>query len=276
MTFSVVARDKKTGQLWVAVQTHWFGVGNNVPWLEAGVWAIATQAQTNMDYGKKWLELLKAWRLPQDVFEEISWADESKENRQVAIIDAQGSIYAHTWKDCVKYADYLVWDCFVVQGNILSNENVLPAMKKAYEDYIDIDFAVRLMYTLHAGQDAGWELRGQQSAALRIVPWEKDRYDAINLRVDNDENPLDKMWGQLDICRAYNYLMKAEDAWDIWDIKKSLELFQKVFQIMPDSEEALFWKAFMLLNNWKSLEAEQIFNQFSPDSKWKELRTRLQ
>lgn len=275
MTYSVVARDKATWQLWVAVQTHWFWVGNNVPWLEAGVWAIATQAQTNMDYGKKWIQLLEQWFSPEEAFRKIAENDDAVESRQVAMIDVSWNIFTHTWKNCVTHAGYLIWDNFIVQWNILTNVDVLSAMKQAYEENIDRDFAIRLMETLHAWQDAGGELRWQQSAALRIVSWKKDEYDIINLRIDNDLKPLEKMWGQLDICRAYNALMQAEEAWDTWNIKKSLELFDTVFQIIPDSEEALFWKAFTLKNNGKIEEAEKIFESFPKDSKWWELRNRL-
>jgi len=275
MTYSVVARDKKTGQLWVAVQTHWFGVGNNVPWLEAGIWAVATQAQTNMDYGKYWLKLMQEWKTPQEAFDEIASSDESLHMRQVAMMDNEWKIVAHTWDGCVKYADYIIWDNFILQWNLLTNDSVLPAMKKAYEANIDNDFSVRLMLTLHAWQDAGWELRGQQSAALRIVPPEKNAYDIINLRIDNDENPLDKMWGQLDVAVAYRTLMQAEEEGDLWNIEKSLDLFDKFFRIMGKSEEALFWKAFMLHNNWRMQEAENIFKEFPENSKWQELKNRI-
>lgn len=275
MTYSVVARDTKTGRLWIAVQTHWFGVGNNVPWLESWVWAIATQAQTNMDYGKKWLELLKDWLSPEDVFKKIAESDNAIESRQVAIIDTQGNIFAHTGKQCVDVSGYLIWDNFVVQWNILTNKNVLPAMKKAYEENMERDFAIRLMETLHAWQDAGGELRWQQSAALRIVSWEKNAYDIINLRIDNDPEPLKKMWWQLDMSVAYKALMQAEEEWEAWNIEMSLKLFDKFSHIMGDTEEGLFWKAFMLMNNWRLKEAEQIFKQFPENSQWQELRKRI-
>lgn len=276
MTYSVIARDKKTGQLWIAVQTHWFGVGYRVPWLMAWVGAIATQAQTNMDYGKKWLELLNSGKSIEESFQEISKDDEALDMRQVAVIDVEGNTFAHTGKWCVEHAWYLIGDNFIVQGNILTNDTVLPAMKQTYEENIDGDFAVRLMKTLHAGQDAGGELRGQQSAALRIVSGEKDTYDIMNLRIDNDPSPLAKMSWQLDICRAYDTLMDAEEEGDTWNFNTSLELFEKVFCIIPESEEALFWKAFMLKNNGKIEEAEKIFSSFPKDSKWHELRNRLQ
>ena len=276
MTYSVVARDKKTGQLWVAVQTHWFWVGNNVPWLEAWVWAIATQAQLHMLYGKKGLELLKQWKLPEEIIQEIWKDDEGFDLRQVAIIDNHWNIVAHTWKDCVKHAGYLIGDGFIVQGNILTNENILPAMKKAYEQNIESDFAERLYLCVKAGEEAWWELRWVQSAALRIVSGERDEYDAINLRIDDHKAPLTELKRQINLQKAYNFLNEAELEWEIWDMQKSLELFEKSWEIMPDNLEVPFWKAFMLQNRWKTEEAEELFSQFASNPKWNELRNRLQ
>ena len=276
MTYSVVARDKKTWQLWVAVQTHWFGVWNNVPWLESGVGAIATQAQTNMDYGKKWLKLLKQGETPEETFRKIAKGDDALKVRQVAMLDNNGNTFAHTGEGCLKYADYYVWDNFIVQGNILTNQNVIPAMKKAYEKNIDIDFAERLYLCLKAGEEAWWELRGVQSAALRIVPWKADTYDVIDLRIDDHEIPLIELKRQLDLQKAYNILIQAEEAGFTWTYEESLDLFSQAFAIIPNNEEFLFWKAFMLQNNWKQEEAEEIFSQFAENSKWQEMKKRLQ
>jgi len=275
MTYSVVARDKKTWQLWVAVQTHWFGVGNNVPWLEAWVWAVATQAQTNMDYGKKWLQLMQSWKSVQEAFDEISKNDQALNMRQIAMMDIEWNICTHTWSWCVKYADYIQWDNFIVQGNLLTNDKVLSAMKKAYEDNIENDFAQRLYLCIKAWEEAGWELRWVQSAALRIVPWDRDEYDIVNLRIDDHISPLQEIYRQLEIQRAYNILTLAEEEWEVWSVEKSLELFSESLEIIPDSEEILFWKAFMFQNNGKQEEAEEIFQTFSEDSKWNKLRNRI-
>lgn len=275
MTYSVVARDIKTWHLGVAVQTHWFWVGNNVPWLEAWVWAIATQAQTNMDYGKKWLKLLWDGKSPSEVLKEISHSDTAFESRQVAMIDSIGNMIAHTGKDCIKYAWYLIWESFIVQGNILTNDRVLPAMKSAYEENIDTDFAERLYLCIKAWEEAWWELRWVQSAALRIVPWERDSYDIINLRIDDHTQPLSELKRQLDIQKAYNLLNDAEEEWITWDIGLSLKLFTQALTILPESEEILFWKAYMLKNKGRTEEAEEIFKKFWDNSKWGELRKRI-
>lgn len=275
MTYSILARDKKTGQLWVAVQTHWFGVGNNVPWLEAGVWAVATQAQTNMDYWKIGLQLMKSGKSIQEVFDVISQDDDALHVRQVAMIDAQGNVFAHTWGWCLKYADYIIWDDFIVQGNILTNQNVIPAMQKAYQENIEIDFAERLYLCIKAWEEAWWELRWVQSAALRIVPGVQNEYDIIDLRVDDHEKPLEELKRQLDIQKAYNFLIQAEEAGFTWTIQESLQLFDKAFQIDSQNEEFMFWKAFMFQNNGKVEEAEEIFQKFPKDSKWQEMRKRI-
>ncbi len=275
MTYSIVARDKKTGQLWVAVQTHWFGVGNNVPWLEAGVWAVATQAQTNMDYWKIGLQLMKSGKSIQEVFDIISQDDDALHVRQVAMIDAQGNVFAHTWEWCLKYADYIIWDDFIVQGNTLTNENVVPAMKEAYEKNIHKDFAERLYLCIQAWEDAWWELRWVQSAALRIVSSVQDEHDIMNLRIDDHLEPLQELKRQLNIQKAYNLVIQAEEAGFTGTIEESLQLFDKAFQIDPDNEEFMFWEAFMFQHNGKREEAEEIFKRFPKNSKWSELRKRI-
>lgn len=276
MTYSIVARDKKTGQLGVAVQTHWFGVGNNVPWLEAWVGAIATQAQTNMDYGKKWLKLLEGWKTPEEVIQEIWNTDKAFESRQVAIIDVIWNIAVHTWKDCIKYAGYLIGEDYIVQGNILSNESILLAMQQSYEKNKDVDFPERLYLSIKAAEEAGGELRWVQSTALRIVSREKDTYDIMNLRIDDHKEPLIELKRQLDIQKAYNFLNEAEEEWSIWDIEVSLKLFSQALDIIPESKEFLFWKAFMLKNRGRLKESEEIFHQnFWEDSTWIELKKRI-
>ncbi len=275
MTYSVVARDKKTGQLGIAVQTHWFGVGNNVPWLESGVWAVATQAQTNMDYGKKWLELMQSGKSVKLAFDEIATSDEALDVRQVAMMDNEWSIVTHTWSWCLNYASYLQWDGFIVQGNILTNEDVVPAMKESYEKNIDKDFAERLYLCIKAWEEAWWELRWVQSAALRIVPWIKGSYDIMNLRVDDHTTPLSELKRQLDLQKAYNLLIQAEEAGFTGTYEESLDLFSRAFEILPDNEEFFFWKAFMLQNHWKKKQSEEIFNTILKDEKWKELKKRI-
>lgn len=275
MTYSVVARDKKTWQLWVAVQTHWFGVGNNVPWLEAGVWAVATQAQTNMDYGKKWLKLMGSWKSVEEAFDEISRNDEALDVRQVAMMDSTWTVVAHTWSGCLNYASYLEWDSFIVQGNILTNEHVVPAMKKSYEENMELDFAERLYLCIKAWEEAWWELRWVQSAALRIVPWYKNQYDVIDLRIDDHKAPLTELKRQLDLQKAYSLLIQAEEAWFTGTYEESIDLFKQAFDIFPDNHEFHFWKAFMLQNHWKVDEAQEIFDTILKDDKWKELKERI-
>ena len=276
MTYSIVARDKKTGQMWVAVQTHWFGVGNSVPWLEAWVGAIATQAQLHMKYWKDWLKLLKEWKTPDEVIQEIWKDDEGFDFRQVAIIDSSGNIAAHTGNSCVKYAGYLIWGEFVVQWNILTNDKVLPAMKQAYEDNLEEDFVERLYLAIKAWEEVGWELRGVQSAALKIVSGKQDEYDIINLRIDDHEAPLSEIKRQIDMQKWYNFLNDAELRWEIWTVEKSLELFSQAEKMLPWNKEVLFWRAFMFYNRGKKEEAQQILDKyFSKEPMWLEMWERI-
>ena len=277
MTYSIVARDKKTWNMWVAVQTHWFGVGNSVPWLEEWVGAIATQAQLHMKYWKDWLRLLEQGKSPDEVIKEIWKDDEGFDFRQVAIIDNFWNIAAHTGKSCVKYADYIIWDNFIVQWNILTNDRVLPAMKEAYEKNLEVDFAERLYLAIKAWEEAGGELRGVQSAAVRIVWPKKDSYDIINLRIDDHEAPLDEIKRQIDMQKWYNYLNDAELSWEIWTVEKSLELFSQAEKMLPWNKEVIFWRAFMFYNRGEKEEAKQILDTyFSKEPMWLEMWDRIQ
>lgn len=276
MTYSIVAKDKKTWNLWVAVQTHWFWVGNNVPWLEAWVWAIATQAQTEMRYGKEWLQLLQQWLSSEETLKRLLDEDEFSETRQVAIMDTFWNIAAHTGESCISYAWYLKGDGFIVQGNILTNEDVLWAMYESYNHNSNLDFADRLVASIRAGEEAGGELRGVQSAAIRIVSWEKNQYDILNLKVDDSENPLNEIERQLKIATAYDFLNKAEELGQTWSVEESKEFFEKALKSLPNNKEIPFWEAYMLKTRWKEKEAIEILDKyFKDETMWQILWERI-
>lgn len=276
MTYSIVARDKETWDMWVAVQTHWFWVGNNVPWLKSGVWAIATQALTEMKYWYGWLELLEEWKTPEELLKIIWDEDEAYELRQVAVIDNNWNIASHTGGDCVNHAWSIVWDNFVVQWNILTNDNVLKAMHNAYEKNLNKPFPERLLLTLQWWQDAWGEIRWQQSSALCIVSNKKWETPKIKLQIDNSVTPIKDLMDSLNIYLWYEYLKDAEDEWTTWDIEKSLELFQKVKELLPDNKEVFFWEASMLYNRWRIEESKKIFDtHFTWDENWQELWNRI-
>jgi uncharacterized Ntn-hydrolase superfamily protein len=167
-TYSIVARDTLTGELGVAVQSHWYSVGTLVPWAEAGVGAVATQSFVDVSYGPLGLDLMRAGKSAGQALEALLAADSSREVRQVAMIDARGGVAAHTGSRCIERAGHLVGKSYSVQANLMRNSSVWGAMAAAYESSGG-DLAERLLAALEAGEAAGGDIRGSQSAAILIV-----------------------------------------------------------------------------------------------------------
>src|SRR5687768_11273899 len=193
-TFSIVARDPNTGEMAVAVQSHWFSVGTGVSWGEAGVGVVATQSFTNKSFGLRGLALLKQGKSPQEALDILLSDDTGKDFRQVAILDKQGRVATHTGKTCIDAAGHLNGENFSVQANMMLNDKVVPAMEKAWKDNNAKPLAERMVAVLKAAQVAGGDIRGKQSAALLVVapeatnaPW-NDRL--IDLRIDDSPRPI--------------------------------------------------------------------------------------
>src|SRR3990172_9294185 len=168
MTFSIVAFDPKTKDLGVAVESKFIAVGSVVPWVDAGVGAGATQSWANTTYGPRGLALLKRGTHPKDVLKRLVRVDEDAAQRQAGIVDARGRAAAFTGDECFEWAGHAVGRNYAVQGNILTGEDVVKAMARAFES-TDGDLPVRLLAALNAGQKAGGDRRGQQSASLLVV-----------------------------------------------------------------------------------------------------------
>jgi len=177
-TFSIVARDPNTGELGVAVQSHWFSVGAIVPWADAGVGAVATQSFVDPSYGPLGLAIMRSGRSAPDALKALLAGDEGRDVRQVAMIDAQGRVDAWTGKSDIEAAGHHVGKDYSVQANLMSNDRVWPAMAAAFEATKG-DLAERMLAALDAAQASGGDIRGRQSAALIIVThssWDLD-YD---------------------------------------------------------------------------------------------------
>lgn len=207
MTFSIVAFDAATGQLGIAVQSKAFAVGRGVPWLQAGVGAVATQANTNVQYGPRGLELLRAGHSPAEAVRELIESDPARKVRQVGIVDAQGRAATYTGENCLDHAKGLAGDGWTCQGNILASADVVTAMAEAYTT-TQAPFAERLLAALAAGQEAGGDARGMQSAALRIVGENPNHPHGmlIDLRVDDHHSPIEEL------IRIYHVGEKAKEA----------------------------------------------------------------
>jgi uncharacterized Ntn-hydrolase superfamily protein len=188
MTWSIIARDSATGQIGIAVATKFFAVGARVPHIAAGIGGIATQALVNCYYGIDGVKLLGEGKSPQEIIAILLAGDSGRESRQLHILDAQGRIAAHTGKDCIDWCGHLPGDGYSVAGNMLAGPRVLEDTAKAYAANKSLPFAQRLVAAMQAGEAAGGDKRGKQSAALLIHDTEE--WSALDLRVDDHADPL--------------------------------------------------------------------------------------
>jgi uncharacterized Ntn-hydrolase superfamily protein len=191
MTWSIIARDDLTGQFGIAVATRFFAVGARVPYIAAGLGAIATQALVNPYYGIDGLKLLRDGRNPQDIIATLTAADNGRESRQVHVMDAGGRIASHTGSECVDWCGHIEGKGFSIAGNMLTGPGVLDETAQAYTTNDNTPFAQRLIAALGAGEAAGGDKRGRQSAALLI--YGEDEWSALDLRVDDHTDPLGEL-----------------------------------------------------------------------------------
>lgn len=278
-TFSIVARDPITGEIGVAVQSHWFSVGPVVPWAEAGVGAIATQSFVDPSYGKLGLELMRAGKSAPDALKSLLAGDEGREVRQVAMIDTQGRIDAWTGKNDIQAAGHIVGKNFSVQANLMLNDKVWPAMARAFEN-AQGDLAERMLAALDAAQAVGGDIRGRQSAALIVVtgkptgqPW-KDR--VFDLRVDDSSEPLRELRRLVTLQRAYNHMNAGDLAVEKKDNEGALREYGAAEKLVPDNVEMIYWHAVALINMGRVDESLPLFRKvFAMDKNWATLTPRL-
>jgi uncharacterized Ntn-hydrolase superfamily protein len=188
MTWSIIARDNATGQIGIAVATRFFAVGARVPHIAPGIGGVATQALVNPYYGIDGVKLLHEGKSPREIIETLIAGDNGRESRQLHIMDVQGRIAAHTGRDCVDWCGHLKGDNFSIAGNMLAGAAVLDETAKAYLANQSLPFARRLIAAMRAGEKAGGDKRGKQSAALLIH--ENEEWSALDLRVDDHADPL--------------------------------------------------------------------------------------
>jgi uncharacterized Ntn-hydrolase superfamily protein len=191
MTWSIIARDNDTGQFGIAVATRFFAVGARVPHIAAGIGGIATQALSNPYYGIDGLKLLREGRKPRDIVATLIAADDGRESRQLHIMDAAGRIAAHTGRDCVDWCGHVEGKGFSIAGNMLAGAQVLDDTAKTYIAGESLPFAQRLIAAMHAGEAAGGDKRGKQSAALLIHG--EEEWSDLDLRVDDHADPLTEL-----------------------------------------------------------------------------------
>jgi uncharacterized Ntn-hydrolase superfamily protein len=278
-TYSIVARDPATGEMGVAVQSHWFSVGPIVPWVEAGIGAIATQSLVNVSYGPKGLQLLKQGKSASEVVAQLTQTDDGRDVRQLAVVDAQGRAAAHTGQRCIAEAGHQTGDNFSVQANMMLNDKVWPAMAHTFAQN-DGPLAERMVAALEAAQAEGGDIRGKQSAALVVVRGEatgkvwEDRL--IDLRVEDHPEPVQELKRLLHVFRAYEHMNAGDEALEKNDVPGALQAYSTAEAMLPDNMEMKFWHAVSLVNSGMTEESLPIFKDvFAQDKNWATLLQRL-
>jgi uncharacterized Ntn-hydrolase superfamily protein len=278
-TYSIVARDPATGQLGVAVQSHWFSVGSTVSWAEAGVGAVATQSFVDPAYGPRGLELMRGGLSPEQALAALTSVDEGRDVRQVAFVDASGRAAAHTGSRCIDAAGHHLGEGYSVQANMMLSDRVVPAMAAAYEAAAG-DLAERMLQALEAAERAGGDIRGRQSAAMVIVkgtstgrPW-ADRL--LELRVEDHTDPLAELRRLLTVHRAYEHMNAGDVAVENGDLDRAKAEYAAAAAMLPGSLEVQYWAAVTLATVGELDAALPTFRTvFAADSNWVELTRRL-
>lgn len=240
-TYSIVAHERGTGRFGVAVQSHWFGVGTIVPWLEPGIGAVATQSIAEPAYGPKALALMRAGIEAPEALARLTADDSAAALRQVAVVDAGGRVSVHTGASCVKEAGHNIGDGFSCQANMMLNDTVPDAMAAAYQTARG-PLDERLLAALDAGEAAGGDVRGRQSAAMIVVPDEPEPWRRLfDLRVDDHKDPLGELRRLHRLQVAYNLSEEAEELVAEGRHEDAAPVFQRAAAMAPENDELLFW-----------------------------------
>lgn len=278
-TFSIVARDSTTGQLGVAVQSHWFSVGSVVTWAEAGVGAVATQSFAEPSYGPLGLDLMRAGKTAQEALDGLLAADPQREVRQVAMVDAHGNVAVFTGKRCIAMAGDHKGAQFSAQANLMEKSTVWDAMAHAYETAKG-DLADRLLAALEAAQAEGGDIRGKQSAAILIVPGKSTGRPwadkVMDLRVEDSPTPIAELERLVKVQRAYDHMNAGDEALSHDDMQGAMANYTEAARLAPDNPEVKFWAAVTMMQAGKESEARHYFDEvFAAAPKWREVVRRL-
>ena len=266
MTFSIVALDRETGDLGVAVASKFIAAGSVVPWVRLGAGAVATQSWANVKFGPVILYLLEKGYSPRRAVEMVLTGDPRREMRQIGVVSASGEAYAFTGRDCIEYAGHIVGDGYSVQGNILAGEEVLEAMARAYESTKG-ELVDRLLAALKAGDDAGGDRRGKQSAA--VIVYRRcggyggceegvDKY--VDLRVDDHRDPVNELIRLFKIWEIT--ILEREDPSDVVDLSEVAGEVQEALRALgfykggvtgkPDEATIRALEEWMAVNNFEN------------------------
>lgn len=278
-TYSIVARDEQTGEMGVAVQSHWFSVGSIVSYAEPGVGAVATQSFVEPAYGPLGLELMRAGKTAPQALKSLLASDEFENVRQVAMIDAFGNVSNHTGSDAIAEHCNLTGDNYAVQANMMWKPTVCAAMASAFEN-ANGDLAEKLLFALEAAEGEGGDVRGKQSAALLVVSgdisapsWGGREFD---LRIEDHEDPVTEMRRLLTMARAYRLMNAGDEYMTNGEIDKAVSAYSGAEALVPDSHEMIFWHAATLAAAGEVEQSLPLFSRaFDMWPRWRVLVQRL-
>jgi uncharacterized Ntn-hydrolase superfamily protein len=273
-TYSIVAYDSVTGQFGAAVQSHWFRVAD-VIWVEPEVGAVATQSLVDFSYGPLGLDMMRNGKSASDALKGLLASDSNNAVRQVAMIDRQGRVVAHTGSKCIAEAGHRVGRYFSVQANLMLKNTVWDAMAKAFESTKG-DLAERMMAALEAAQAEGGDIRGKQSAALAVTSPKKTGQvwteRVIDIRVDDSPEPLVELRRLLNVTRTYDYMNQGDNFIVAKKLDSAAWAYGKAQSMQPENPEIGFWYAVSLLDQKQNDAAMPVFARvFKQDPIWREL-----
>jgi uncharacterized Ntn-hydrolase superfamily protein len=286
-TYSIVARDPETGDLGVAVETHQVGVGWIVPWLLPGYGAIATQSLVNISFGPMGMSMLREGVPAPDVVRGLIESDSRPAARQLAVVDNQGRAAAWTGPGCIPEAGHHVGEGYSVQANMMERSSVIPAMREAFEAATG-RFADRLLAALEAAESEGGDIRGSQSAALRIVTGDPAKAAAQNtwenkydLRIDEHPDPVAELKRLTRLRTSQLISDEGEEALQSGMTEEGLKLWSQARQLAPELEETGFWQAMILADNYNdpggaAAILDEVFRTDLRRAHWLDLIQRLQ
>ena len=278
-TYSIVARDPETGEMGVAVQSHWFSVGPVVPWAEAGVGAVATQSLVEISYGPLGLDMMRAGKSAKQALRGLLTADPNRSVRQVAMVDRNGTVAAFTGASCIAAAGHITGEQFSVQANLMVDDSIWPAMERAYVESKG-HLAERMLAALEAAQARGGDIRGRQSAAILVVraestgrPWQ-DRI--VDLRVEDHPEPVRELRRLLKIHRAYEHMNRGDELVTERDFAGAKREYSIAAELAPGIVEIVFWQAVTLFTSGDEDASLPYFRKvFEQEPEWRTVVERL-
>jgi uncharacterized Ntn-hydrolase superfamily protein len=276
VTYSIVARDPATGELGVAVQSHWFSVGSVVPWAEPGIGAVATQSMADPSYGPNALGLMRGGVGATDALDQLVRRDAGQAMRQVAVVDSHGQVAVHTGRRCVQFAGHETGRGFVCAANMMRREGVPQAMARAYGTAIG-DLPDRLLAALDAAEAAGGDVRGRQSAAMIVVRARDEQWNrSLDLRVEDSTSPLGELWRLVRLRQAYDLAERADDLTAAGRRDEAALLYRRSMELAPDNAELRFWGGLALVQlNERRAGLEAVHSAIEANAGLGELLNRL-